>query len=193
MPNPLAFITILLVSTLTPGPNNILSMTRAMQVGFRRSFRLNLGMYAGFIAVTGLMAIFDYYLVTVLPVFKPVLQYAGAAYILWLSWSIVWGKSHAMKDQSATASFFMGFIMQFINPKVIVFGLTLLAAFVIPYYSDQKSVLIFVLIISTMGFLATCLWGLFGSLFSKVFQSHEKLTNRILAALLAASALSLFI
>ncbi len=193
MPNPIAFITILLVSTLTPGPNNILSMTRAMQVGFRKSFRLNLGMYAGFLAVTGLMAIFDYYLVSVLPELKPILQFAGAAYILWLAFTIVWGKSHSAQTQSSTANFLIGFSMQFINPKVIIFGLTLLATFIIPYYSDFISVLLFVVAIATMGFIATCLWGLFGSLFSKVFQAHEKLTNRILAALLAASAISLFV
>lgn len=193
MPNPLAFITILLVSTLTPGPNNILSMTRAMQVGFRRSFKLNLGMLAGFFAVTGLLAIFDYYLVAALPVLKPILQYAGAAYILWLAFMIAFGSSHQAQEQSAAGTFFMGFALQFINPKVIIFGLTLLATFIIPYYESFAALLGFVTLIAFMGFTATCLWGLFGSLFSQIFQTHEKLMNRVLGLLLAASAVSLFL
>ncbi|MDD2534261.1 MAG: LysE family transporter [Eubacteriales bacterium] len=193
MPNPIPFITILLISTLTPGPNNILSMSRAAQVGFRQSFRLNLGMYFGFLVINALLAAFNFYLVAVLPIFKPILQVAGAAYILWLAWTIAFSNSHKPAKTSRASTFWMGFALQFINPKVIIFGLTLLATFITPYYSNPLTILSFVVLIATAGFLATCAWGLFGSLFSKLFLTHEKVMNRILGLLLAGSALSLFL
>lgn len=193
MPNEFSFAVILLVSTLTPGPNNILSMTRAAQVGFRNSFRLNLGMYAGFIAVIGLVTAFNYYLTNALPAIKPVLQIIGTVYILWLAFTIVWGpKKGKASAPSAAGSFLTGFSMQFINPKVIIFTLTIVSTFVAPYYSDPRVLAIFVLIQATMGFLATCSWGLFGSLFNQLFVKHARLMNLILAVLLAGSALSLY-
>jgi len=192
MPNWIPFLVILLVSTLTPGPNNILSMSRAAQVGFKKSFRMNLGMFAGFLVVTGSIAIFDHFLVSALPLLKPILQYAGAAYILWLAWSIAFGNSKKAAAQTNAGSFLTGFAMQFINPKVIIFGLTMISTFVTPYYSSALALAGFTFLISFMGFTATCCWGLFGSVFSKLFIEHEKVMNRILAVLLAGSAISLF-
>jgi cysteine/O-acetylserine efflux protein len=192
MPNWIPFLVILLVSTLTPGPNNILSMSRAAQVGFKKSFRMNLGMFAGFVVVIGSIAIFDHFLVSALPLLKPILQYAGAAYILWLAWSIAFGSSKKAAAQTNAGSFLTGFAMQFINPKVIIFGLTMISTFVTPYYSSAAALAGFTLLISFMGFTATCCWGLFGSVFSKLFIEHEKVMNRILAVLLAGSAISLF-
>ncbi len=192
MPNAIPFIVILLVSTFTPGPNNILSMTRAAQVGFRRSFRLNLGMLLGFLVITGTITAFDHYLVAALPMFKPVLQFAGAAYILWLAGSIWFGPEKKPEAQSGSTSFWVGFAMQFINPKVIIFSLTMISTFVTPYYSDAPTLAAFAVLQSVTGFISTCCWGLFGSLFSKLFFAHQKVMNRILAVLLAGSAISLF-
>lgn len=193
MPNPVSFVVILLVSCFTPGPNNILSMTRAAQIGFKRSFRLNLGMLAGFIVITGAITAFNHYLVAALPMFKPILQYAGAAYILWLAWTIAFSNHKKAEAQSNASTFLMGFALQFINPKVIVFSLTMTSTFITPYYSDAPTLAAFALLISFTGFIATCSWALFGSLFSKLFLEHEKVMNRVLAVLLAGSAISLFI
>lgn len=194
MPNPISFIIILLVSTFTPGPNNILSMSRAAQVGFSRSFRLNLGMFVGFITIQGLITAFNFYLVQILPVLKPVLMVAGAAYILWLAYTIAFGNSKKKAPvQSNAGTFLMGFLLQFVNPKLYIFALTMISTFITPYYSDVPRLTGFVLLMSLTGFIATCAWGLFGSVFKKLFTDHEVVLNRILAILLAGSAISLFL
>ena len=194
MPNPISFIIILLVSTFTPGPNNILSMSRAAQVGFSRSFRLNLGMFVGFITIQGLITAFNFYLVQILPVLKPVLMVAGAAYILWLAYTIAFGNSKKKAPvQSNAGTFLMGFLLQFVNPKLYIFALTMISTFITPYYSDVPRLIGFVLLMSLTGFIATCAWGLFGSVFKKLFTDHEVVLNRILAILLAGSAISLFL
>jgi len=194
MPNFISYVVILLVSTLTPGPNNILSMSRAAQVGFRNSFRLNLGMYAGFLAVIGLVTAFNFYLTSALPAIKPVLQIIGTVYILWLAFTIVWGqKKGKASAPTATGNFLTGFSMQIINPKVIIFSLTITSTFITPYYSSPLALAGFVLLNATMGFIATCSWGLFGSLFNQLFVKQARTMNIILAILLAGSALSLYL
>lgn len=194
MPSYISFAVILLVSTLTPGPNNILSMTRAAQVGFRNSFRLNLGMYAGFLAVISLVMAFNYYLIKALPAIKPFLQIIGTAYILWLALTIVLGSPKGKnRTPSSPGNFLTGFSMQFINPKVIIFSLTMISTFITPYYSEPLELAGFVVLQATMGFLATCSWGLFGSLFNQLFVRHAHLMNTVLSVLLAGSALSLYL
>ena len=194
MPNLVSFAIILLVSTFTPGPNNIFSMTKAAQVGFRKSFRVNLGMYTGFIVIISLVMAFNFYLAQALPAIKPILQIIGTDYILGLALSIVLSqKKDQTRSESAAGNFLTGFFMQFVNPKLYIFSLTMISAFITPYYSDPVVLAGFVLLQSTTGFIATCSWGLFGSLFNQLFVKKARTMNIILAVLLAGSALSLYL
>ena len=47
----LDFLSYAIVTAVTPGPNNLMSMSNAGRLGFRRSFPFNLGIWAGFSAV----------------------------------------------------------------------------------------------------------------------------------------------
>lgn len=48
MPNPFAFLSYVMLTTFTPGPNNIMSMSTASKYGFRKSLRFTSGVFAGF-------------------------------------------------------------------------------------------------------------------------------------------------
>lgn len=68
------FLIYCFVCAYTPGANNILSMTYASKLGFRRSFRFNLGITAGFLVVMSVCVIFSSTLYTLLPKVKILLQ-----------------------------------------------------------------------------------------------------------------------
>jgi cysteine/O-acetylserine efflux protein len=51
MPNLFPFIIYVIVTTFTPGPNNIMAMTNAMHDGFKRTIRFLFGIFAGFILI----------------------------------------------------------------------------------------------------------------------------------------------
>ena len=53
----LNFLSYAVVTAATPGPNNIMSMSNASRLGFRRSFPFNLGIWLGFSAVGSLYSI----------------------------------------------------------------------------------------------------------------------------------------
>ena len=44
----LSFLSYAVVTAVTPGPNNLLSMSNAGQMGLKRSFPFNLGIWVGF-------------------------------------------------------------------------------------------------------------------------------------------------
>ena len=92
-----AFCSYVLLTAITPGPNNIMSMSNAAKYGFKRSFPFNVGVLLGFLVVMGLCAAFSSLLYEFIPSVKPYMLCLGAAYILWLAWSIWRDKPHAEK------------------------------------------------------------------------------------------------
>ena len=54
-----------------------------------------------------------------------VMKYIGAAYILWLAIHIVFSKP-STENAEQSASFLKGFMLQFVNVKIYMFGVTAL-------------------------------------------------------------------
>lgn len=67
MPNFPVFLSYVLVSTFTPGPNNIMSMSNASRYGFRKSIMFYVGVFSGFAILMALSSIFGVTLYKLLP------------------------------------------------------------------------------------------------------------------------------
>ena len=80
------FLIYCFITAYTPGANNLLSMSNAIRLGFRRSIRFNLGILAGFSAVMTVCTAFSATLYSYLPRVKTGMQILGAAYMLYLAW-----------------------------------------------------------------------------------------------------------
>lgn len=89
--------------------------------------------------------------------------------------------------------FTVGIFLQFFNPKGILFGLTVVSTFILPYYNSYSSFLLFSLFLGIVGLLSTFSWSLFGSMFQKLLLKHNQLFNIIMAVLLVFSAISIVI
>jgi len=86
MPNLAVFLSYVLVTSFTPGPNNIMSMSNASRYGFRKSIRFNYGVFFGFFGIALLCSLFSVALFSFIPAIKSTMTGIGAAYILWLAW-----------------------------------------------------------------------------------------------------------
>jgi len=193
MPDLLSFLSVVFITTFTPGPNNIMSMCNASKYGFRKSFRFNLGIFAGFLIIMALCTVFSATLSAVIPGLKPYMQLAGALYILWLAWKTYKSKPGTAEERAGINTFQSGFLLQFVNPKVILYGITLISTFVIPYYDSLPQLMGFSVFLATVGFISTCCWALFGSLFQKLLTVHSRQVNAVMALMLVYCAASLFI
>jgi threonine/homoserine/homoserine lactone efflux protein len=91
-----------------------------------------------------------------------------------------------------TATFRSGFLMQFLNPKVVLFTMTVIPSFIMPHYTAMSAVTISVLAITLIGLLAFITWVLFGTIFKKFLQNHSKIVNVIMALFLAYSAVMIW-
>ncbi len=194
MPNITAFLSYVIITTFTPGPNNIMSMSNASVYGFKKSINFNLGVFAGTFIIMVLSGILSVTLYNLIPTIKPVMTFIGAAYILWLAWKIYKSKPHGQEENKAfTNTFIAGLLLQFVNVKVIIYCITILSTFIIPYYSSTFVIGLFAVALSFVGFMSTCSWALFGSIFQKFLFKNEKTINIIMALLLVYTALSFYL
>jgi threonine/homoserine/homoserine lactone efflux protein len=92
-----------------------------------------------------------------------------------------------------TGTFTTGFLMQFLNPKVVLFTMTVIPSFILPYYNDMPAVTISVIVITIIGLLAFIIWVLFGAIFKKFLQKHNKVVNVIMALSLVYATVMIWI
>ena len=186
------FLIYCFITAYSPGANNLLSMSNAIRLGFRRSLRFNFGITAGFTIVMTLCTIFSATLFSLLPKVKIVMQVLGAAYMLYLAWK-VWKSSGDLKGAPGTeASFLSGMVLQFANPKIYIYAITAMSLYILPVYQSAGALCGFTLILSVIGSSGTFIWAMCGAAFCRFFSKHTKAVNGVMALLLIYCAISLF-
>ncbi|MEC5303673.1 LysE family translocator [Bacillus thuringiensis] len=189
-----SFLLFVFISSFTPGPNNFLAMTYANQYGLKRSMKFCFGVAFGFFILTSLCSFFNVVLLNILPIIEFPLKILGVAYMLYLAIKILTSKSSTNPVEKDNKNLFtVGISLQFVNPKGILFGLTVVSTFILPYYNSYSSFLLFSLFLGIVGLLSTFSWSLFGSIFQKILVKHNQLFNIIMAVLLVFSAVSIVI
>lgn len=187
------FLIYCFVTAYTPGANNLLSMSNAARLGFRKSFRFNLGITMGFLIVMSVCTVFSSVLYSVLPKIKIFMQIAGAAYMLCLAWK-VWKTSSDFEAENGKESGFPeGMILQFMNPKIYIYAITAMSLYILPVFHSAAALIGFTLILTAIGASGSYVWALFGSAFCRFFARHTKAVNLIMALLLVYCAISLFL
>lgn len=121
----LALVTFAFVSSITPGPNNLMLMASGANFGFRRSIPHMLGISVGFCLMVflvgiGLAQIFERY-----PDLHLALTVVSVVYLLWLAWKIATA-APAQEGQAKGKpfSFLQAAGFQWVNPKAWAMALT---------------------------------------------------------------------
>ncbi|WP_347556863.1 LysE family translocator [Robbsia sp. KACC 23696] len=158
-----AAILFALVSSITPGPNNMMLLASGINFGLRRTtphmVGISLGVASMMLAVGfGLGKIFLRF-----PVLYPVLEACSVAYLLYLAWKI--GTSGAIESRKGTERpmrLYEGMAFQLINPKAWMMVLT--AATTLHLSADFGTNAQYMAIIFCLaGFPCICLWAAFGT------------------------------
>ena len=176
----ITFLVYCVINSFTPGPGNILALNTITNYGYQKGRPLFFGIFAGYYVVQILCAIFVYGLNAIVPDMMAVMKYVGAAYILWLAIHIAISRPFtANTDKSA--SFLKGFMLQFVNVKIYLFGITALTGYIVEFDPSFTSLLFFELVIATIGTIATSLWVGMGLLIQQFYTKHYRMINVVLA------------
>lgn len=146
----------------------------------------------GYHVVQIICAIFTFGLNELLSSVMSIMKYIGAAYILHIAIHVVISK-HIEDEEQKSASFLKGFMLQFVNIKIYLFGITALSGYVVLYYSTLEMLIFFELIIATVGTIATLTWIFLGKIFRQAYQKYFYIINIILAMVLLECAWSVIL
>ena len=187
-----AFLTYIFIVAITPGPNNIMSMNNAAHKGFRGALPFNFGIFAGFVFVLIFCTVFSSLLFALIPRIQLPMKILGAAYMLYLAIK-PFLPSIKKEAKNSSGSFIIGAVLQLINPKLMIYGITAISSFVLPWYTEIPALAFFIFLLSFNGFACTVCWSFFGSLLSRFFDKYARIINIAMALLLVYCAVSLFL
>lgn len=184
-----AGILFVLVTTITPGPNNTMLLASGVNFGFRRTLPHLLGISAGSVLLMlsagfGLGAAFRRF-----PVLYPVLEIASVAYLLYLAWKIgTSGEVKLREGERRPMKFYEAIAFQWVNPKVWMMALTAMTTI---HLSENfgTNVALMAVLFYVVGFPCICLWAAFGTAMRQVLADSRRLRifNVAMALLLVAT------
>ncbi len=188
-----SFLIYAIVTAATPGPNNIMSMSNAGRKGFCGALPFNLGIGVGFFLVMLLCTVCCSTLSAAIPTIKTPMLLLGAAYITYLAWE-TWNSRYEHEGAVSQHDFRTGLLLQFINPKIYIYCIMSMEAYILPVYQGKELHLLgFAIFLTLIGNLFTLCWAAFGSAFKWLFSAHAGLVNSVMAVLLLYCAASLFL
>ncbi|MFC3034026.1 LysE family translocator [Pseudoalteromonas fenneropenaei] len=126
----IAVLLFALVSSITPGPNNILVMTSGVNFGIKRSLPLLAGICSGFtlmllVVSLGFASLFQTY-----PQLHLVIKWLGVIYLIYLAWLVARsGQVEANTVKQQPLNFLNGALFQWINGKAWVVATGAIAAY----------------------------------------------------------------
>ncbi len=186
-------VSFVMVTTFTPGPNNISSASMGVLYGYKDTLKYLTGITVGFFFIMLLCAYVSSTLLNIIPSIEPVLRIIGAAYILWLAIGTA-RASYAFKDAGQPPmGFKKGFFLQTFNPKVAVYGLTLYSTFLSPAAENLFVLAVFALLFALTAFCSTSTWALCGAAIRTHLhqQGVRLIVNTVLVLLLIYTAINL--
>lgn len=187
------FLTYAVITTATPGPNNIMSMSNAGRVGLKKSYPFNLGIWAGFSAVMIICTVLSSVLNALLPVIKMPMLVLGGAYMLYLAYKTL-KRTGEIGEKQVKNGFLSGLLLQFINPKIYIYGMVSMESYIMPHFQHSPIKLFaFAILLATIGCFFNLCWAAFGSAFRLLFSRYARAINTVMSLLLVYCAVSLFL
>jgi threonine/homoserine/homoserine lactone efflux protein len=188
----LSFSLFALVTSITPGPNNVMLTALGANFGIARGLPCVFGVSAGFclmlaLVVTGLGSV-----ILANPEILEVIHWAGAAFLLWLAWKVATaGRAHPDRE-AKPVGFFGAAAFQWVNPKAWLIATSAAATYL---EADAGSALVQSASFGAIFFLAAvpcCLvWLAFGAALQRLLHTQRRLRlfNIAMGLTLVASVL----
>lgn len=176
------------VSSVTPGPNNLMLLASGVNFGFRRTIPHILGITGGHSFMVFVVGLGLAQLLHAHPTVRLAMTIASVAYLMWLAWKI----ANAAPPQPGAAAgkpltFLQAAAFQWVNPKAWSMALTAITLYT-PDDSLRAIVLVMAIFAAT-NLPSVTLWAGLGTILRDALQDQRRLRlfNWLMAILLVAS------
>lgn len=182
------------VSSITPGPNNLMLMASGANFGFRRTLPHMMGVAIGFVFMLvlvgiGLIEVFDKF-----PISYMVLKVFSMAYLLWLAWKIAnAAPPKSVEGGGRPFTFWQAAAFQWVNPKAWAMSLTAVSV-----YAPSQSLAAIgwvAMVFGAVNLPSIAAWTILGQQMRRILKSPARLRgfNIVMALLLVASLYPVFL
>ncbi|HEV7232698.1 MAG TPA: LysE family translocator [Sphingorhabdus sp.] len=179
------------VSSITPGPNNIMLMTSGINFGFGRTVPHMLGVAIGFTLMIVLIGLGIMQLIEAVPGSTLIITVASGLYLLYMAWKIA--TVDTAPAQSGTVAskpftFLQAALFQWVNPKAWTMALTAISAYA-PKSQGWLGVLLVAGVFGLINLPSTGSWALMGAKLRRFLEDpmRRRIFNIVAALLLVAS------
>jgi threonine/homoserine/homoserine lactone efflux protein len=183
------------VSSITPGPNNMMMLASGVNFGFRRSVPHWLGICGGFTFMLCAVGLGLHTLLADHPALYALMRYAGSAYLAWMAWRLATASaSPAAQDDDAPRSDArpLGVLgaaaFQWVNPKAWVMAVTAMSTY-LPARAQVIDVVALALLFGVINLPCVACWAGGGAALRRFLQDPLRLRvfNISMALVLLAS------
>lgn len=162
-----------IVTSGTPGPNNVMLTASGANFGYWRTVPHMIGIVLGILVMNllvaaGLGVIFEQY-----PPVQQALKVLASAYLVYLAWKIATAKSSRIDSETDARpmSVVGGALFQFLNPKAWMMVITAIGSFTLGGDSYWVSVMAIAVSFMLMGFPCISMWAAFGTVVGRLLSS----------------------
>ena len=187
----LPLLTLCMIQSGTPGPNNIMLTASGKNFGFIKTIPHMLGVVLGYLTLLtvlslGLITIFEQY-----PIVQEILKYIGACYLLYLAYRIYSSDNKDDPSKSRPLTFIEVTLFQYVNPKGIMMGITSISIytdfhkyeFIDSFFEGMMFIFLSYVIVNTIAVVG---WTAVGVTLDNFIKSNKaiKRFNTVMAILL---------
>ena len=178
----LEYLPYALVTTTTPGPNNLMCLYAVSSEGWSGGRKLISGIFTGCTTLLISSILFCHQLNEYVPGLVKYLKYVGAAYIIWLALRIATSKPG--KSQERAITFKSGLLLALTNTKMLLYFITIFTVYIIPSGANLYNLFVHGLIILSISVLTWFTWGAAGSLLQRVIAKYYRPFNILMGIIL---------
>ena len=176
-PELLSMSLFMLVTSCSPGPNNIVASYSAFNFGIKKTIPHMCGVIFGF---TTLVALVNFGLINIFkmfPIIQEILKYGGSFFLIYLAYKIAFSKSSSRGSSDNPVKFIQTFFFQFLNPKAVIVSVIIVSTYVDSGENFINQSLWVLIVAFFFACFSIFFWTLVGK-FLRKFATNDKFIKR---------------
>ena len=172
-PELLSLSLFMLVTSCSPGPNNIVASYSGFNFGLTKTIPHMFGVIFGF---TTLVIVMNFGLINIFkkfPLLQEILKYTGSIFLVYLAYKIAFSKVKSDSSSKNPVKFIETFFFQFLNPKGVIVSIIMVST----YVENGDNFINYSTWVICVAFIFACFsitfWTLVGK-FLRKFATNEK-------------------
>ena len=176
-PELLSLSLFMLVTSCSPGPNNIVASYSGFNFGLAKTIPHMFGVIFGF---TTLVIVMNFGLINIFkkfPILQEALKYTGSIFLIYLAYKIAFAKAESDNSSKNPVKFIETFFFQFLNPKGVIVSIIMVST----YVENGENFINYSVWVISVAFIFACFsimfWTLIGK-FLRKFATNKKFIKR---------------